>query len=226
MAISQVVAKRSTLVVEELQRPIVRATKPSTLTSSRDRIREAAKSIFAFRGYEASSTAAICRLAGTSQSQLIKHFANKQGLLDAIFEYAWEQINPAISLAIEKVAPPREKLKIMVDIVLTFLEKDREMRTLFLLEGRRIRGDGHMVVLVPGFFEFVKTLDAVVKEMLAKGHLSQQLHPQAVRSAIMGMVEGLIRDQSLAKSSHFPASYSEADVRAILNVFLSACGSA
>jgi AcrR family transcriptional regulator len=204
----------------------VRATKTSTLASSRDRIREAAKSIFASRGFEASSTAAICRLAGTSQSQLIKHFANKQGLLDAIFEYAWEQINPAVSLAIEKIASPREKLKIMVDMVLTFLEKDRELRTLFLLEGRRIRGDGHMVVLVPGFFEFVKTLDAVLKEMLAKGELSPRLHPQAVRSAMMGLVEGLLRDQFLAKPSHFPASYSEADVRAILNAFLSACGSA
>ena len=204
----------------------MRATKTSTLTSSRDRIREAAKSIFASRGFEASSTAAICRLAGTSQSQLIKHFANKQGLLDAIFEYAWEQINPAVSLAIEKIASPREKLKIMVDMVLTFLEKDRELRMLFLLEGRRIRGDGHMVVLVPGFFEFVKTLDAVLKEMLAKGELSPRLHPQAVRSAMMGLVEGLLRDQFLAKPSHFPASYSEADVRAVLNAFLSACGSA
>jgi AcrR family transcriptional regulator len=200
--------------------------KTSTLASSRDRIREAAKSIFASRGFEASSTAAICRLAGTSQSQLIKHFANKQGLLDAIFEYAWEQINPAVSLAIEKIASPREKLKIMVDMVLTFMEKDRELRTLFLLEGRRIRGDGHMVVLVPGFFEFVKTLDAVLKEMLAKGELSPRLHPQAVRSAMMGLLEGLLRDQFLAKPSHFPASYTEADVRAILNAFLSACGSA
>lgn len=222
----QVVVKRSVFVVEQLRTAVVRATKTSALASSRDRIREAAKSLFAANGYEATSTAAICRLAGTSQSQLIKHFGGKQGLLDAIFEYAWEQINPAISLAIEKITSPRDKLSILVDMVLTFLERDRELRTLFLLEGRRIRGDGHMVVLVPGFLEFVKLLDAVLKEMVGKGELSAQLHPQAVRSAMMGMVEGLLRDQSLAKPSHFPASYSQADVRAVFKAFLAECMSA
>ncbi len=48
---------------------------------------------------------------------------------------AMSQINPAIRLATEKVSPPREKLKIMVDMVLSFLEKDAEVRTVFLLEG-------------------------------------------------------------------------------------------
>ena len=124
------------------------------ITSSRERIRESAKALFAERGYEAATTAAICRLAGTSQSQLIKHFTDKQGLLEAILEHAWEQINPAIRLATESVSSPRQKLQILTDMVLSFLEKDRALRTLFLLEGRRIRGDRHMVVLVPGFLEF------------------------------------------------------------------------
>src|SRR5207245_10508730 len=97
-------------------------------------------------GYEATTTAAICRLAGTSQSQLIKHFTNKQGVLEAIFEYAWEQLNPAVQLAIERNPSPTQKLRTVVDMALSFLQKDRDLRTIFLLEGRRIRGDGHMVV--------------------------------------------------------------------------------
>ncbi len=86
--------------------------KTSVLTSSHDRIREAAKALFAERGYEDASTMEICRLAGTSQSQLIKHFTNKQGVLEAIFEHAWEQLNPAVQLAIEKIPSPTDKLKI------------------------------------------------------------------------------------------------------------------
>ncbi len=202
-------------------RNVIRAQQPTVLASSRERMREAAKALFAERGYEATTTAAICRLAGTSQSQIIKHFTDKQGLLEAIFEHAWEQINPAIQLAIEKVSSPREKLKIMVDMVLSFLEKDPELRTLFLLEGRRIRGDGHMVVLVPGFLDFVKRLDSILKEMAANGELVPEIHPQAFRSALMGAFEGLLRDQMLARPSRFPASYSEADAREIMFHFLS-----
>lgn len=197
--------------------------KVSTQTSSRDRLREAAKSLFAERGYEATSTAAICRMARTSQSQLVKHFSSKQGILQAIFEDAWEQINPAVSLAIEKIASPTAKLRITIDMVLSFLAKDRELRALFLLEARRVRGDGHMVVLVPGFLEFVKTLDSVLKEMAVKGELSPRINPQAVRSAMMGAVEGLLRDQMFARRSIFPASYTDDDARTVFSVFLSAC---
>jgi len=197
--------------------------KTAVLASSRDRLREGAKALFAERGYEATTTAAICRLAGTSQSQLIKHFIDKQGVLEAIFEYTWEQLNPAVRLATENIASPREKLRVLIDMVLGFLEKDRAIRSLFLLEGRRIRGDGHMVVLVPGFLEFVKMLDGILKELAAKGELVPNIHPQAFRSALMGAIEGMLRDHMLARTSRLPASYAEADMRAMVSSLLSFC---
>ena len=196
--------------------------KTSILTSSHDRLREAGKDLFAERGFEDTTTAAICRLAGTSQSQLIKHFNNKLGLLEAVFEFAWEQINPAIRLAAERIPSPTDKLKIVVDMMLTFLERDRALRTLFLLEGRRIRGDGHMVVLTPGFLEFIKFLDGILKEMSVKGEISPHINLQALRSGLMGTIEGLLRDQYLARATRFPASFSEADSRVIFSMFLGA----
>ena len=198
------------------------AQKTAVLASSHDRIQEAAKALFAERGFEDASTAEICRLAGTSQSQLIKHFTNKQGILEAIFEHAWEQLNPAVQLAIEKIPSPTDKLKIVIDMVLSFLQRDRDQRTIFLLEGRRMRGDGHMVVLVPGFLDFIRTLDRILKEMIACGELAPGVHPHAIRSALMGAFEGLLRDQMLARTSRFPAAYAEADFRAVLSSFLSA----
>jgi len=195
--------------------------KTSVLASSRERLREAGKTLFAERGYEATSTAAICRLAGTSQSQLIKHFTDKQGMLAAIFEYAWEQINPAVRLATETIPSPKQKLKILVDMVLSFLEKDRALRALLLLEGRRLRGEGHMTMLVPGFLEFVKILDGILKQMADQGELLADIHPQALRSGLMGLIEGMLRDQLLARTARFPASYSDADIRAVFSIFLS-----
>jgi len=200
----------------------VAVRKTGVLTSSHDRVRTAAKDLFAERGYEDSSTAEICRLAGTSQSQLVKHFNSKLGLLEAVFENAWEQINPAIRLAVQKISSPTDKLKIVVDMVLTFLERDRALRTLFLLEGRRIRGDGHMVVLTPGFVEFIHFLDGILEEMAAKGELSPDVHIQALRSGFMGAIEEVLRDQELARTSYFSAAYSETDSRVIFSIFLSA----
>src|SRR6516165_5785857 len=66
----------------------VSAEKNNT-TSSRERILSAAKQLFARNGYENTSTVAIARDAGTSESQLMKHFGSKQGLLMAILDRGW-----------------------------------------------------------------------------------------------------------------------------------------
>ena len=104
-------------------------------------------------------------------------------------------------------------------MVLGFLQKDPPIRTLVLLEGRRIRGDGHMVVLVPGFIEFVKMLDGILKELATQGELAPNIHPQVFRSALMGAAEGMLRDQMLARTSRLPASNTDADMRATVSAF-------
>jgi len=77
--------------------------------------------------------------------------------------------------------------------------------------------------LTPGFVEFIHFLDGILEEMAAKGELSPDVHIQALRSGFMGAIEGMLRDQDLARTSHFPAAYSEADSRVIFSIFLSAC---
>ncbi|HEY6253187.1 MAG TPA: TetR/AcrR family transcriptional regulator [Candidatus Angelobacter sp.] len=191
-----------------------------SVLSSRDRIRESAKALFAQHGYESTSTAAICRQAGTSESQLLKHFESKQGLLEAIFENAWQQINPAIRLATDSIPKSRERLKMLIEMILKFLSKDQELSLLFLLEGRRIRDDGKFVVLVPGFLQFVELVDSILKQLAQEGELAPDIHPEAVRSGLMGAVEGLLRDQLLGRHIKYPAGFSEADVHALCFRFL------
>lgn len=188
---------------------------PTDALTSRQRIEQAAKHLFATRGYEATSTAAIARLARTSESQLLKHFGSKEGLLETILQDAWNSINPALRLATESVASVPEKFRILVEMVLTFLGKDEELRMLLLFEGRRIRRQGETVVLVPGFLEFVSIVDGILEQLAEDGELAPDVTPQALRSAIMGVIEGMMRDRMLAASIHYPASFSEAEMRAI-----------
>jgi AcrR family transcriptional regulator len=187
---------------------------------SRDRIREAAKELFAERGFESTPTAAIVRNAGTSQSQLIKHFENKLGLLEAIFQHGWEHINPALRLATESISSPMDRLKILVDMVLNFLNKDQALCKLLLLEGRRIRDDGKQVVLVPGFLEFVNTVDQTLQRLAERGELA--VRPQALRSSLMGAMEGMLRDRILAKLMGYPADFGDEDIRSMCFIFLAA----
>src|SRR5438270_1804807 len=130
----------------------------SPAASSHDRILQAAKQLFARRGYENSSTVAIARLAGTSESQLMKHFGSKEGLLEAIFDASWEQLSTHFG-ALQAIKSPREKLYSLLETFLNALEGDPATKELMLLEGRRVRKEGNLVVLTRGYLQFVQMVD-------------------------------------------------------------------
>lgn len=188
--------------------------------SSRDRILLSARSLFATQGYEHATTSAIARTAGTSESQLIKHFGSKEGLLEAIFDQAWSGVGEGLGMVMKDCATPFDQLRALSELMIAALEKDRDLRLLLLLEGRRIRKHGSMVVLTQGFLRLVTTIDRILAEMQRGGQLRAGLNVQAVRSALIGALEGLLRDQALAERGSFPAVYDAADLRAAFRLFL------
>src|SRR5215217_3677954 len=124
---------------------IEREGETSVELSSHDRILQSGRELFAEDGYENTTTSAIARRAGTSESQLIKHFGSKEGLLEAIFDGAWNRMSQAIQRIEDGGAPPLARLQALTELMIGALEGDRQLRTLMLLEGRRIRKHGHMV---------------------------------------------------------------------------------
>ncbi|MGZ4789913.1 MAG: TetR/AcrR family transcriptional regulator [Terriglobales bacterium] len=183
--------------------------------SSHDRILAAAKRLFASQGYEATSTMAIARLAGTSESQMMKHFGSKEGLLEAILDQGWKRMGPRLK-EIQPMPAGAPKLMALLGLVIETLNHDPDLKELYLLEGRRIRREGRHVVLSPGYIAFVEIVDGVLKEMAATGQLRTGMRPDAVRSGIMGMAEGVMRDQVLSRRrGEFTADYTDEDFKAL-----------
>jgi AcrR family transcriptional regulator len=183
--------------------------------SSRDRLLLAGRELFAEDGYESTTTSAIARRAGTSESQLIKHFSSKEGLLEGIFEQAWQRMAQGVAHVREGEAPPLERLRALTELLIAAMEGDRQLRTLMLLEGRRIRKRGHQVLLTRGFQQALALVDGLLGDLQRAGMLRPDLHPEAVRSALVGAFEGLLRDQLLSERGGFPARYDGAELRAV-----------
>jgi AcrR family transcriptional regulator len=59
---------------------------------SRNNIFGAAACLMAVRGFDRTTTSAIARAAGTSESQMIKHFSSKEGILVAIMDQFWNRV--------------------------------------------------------------------------------------------------------------------------------------
>lgn len=196
--------------------------KPTPTLSSHDRILEAAKRLFATHGYENTSTVAIARGAGTSESQLMKHFGSKQGLLVAIFDRGWASISERLRAG--HPSSPADRLAETMEAIAVELEGDPDLKVLMSLEGRRVRKDSTDVVMSRGFRQFIERIDTILAEMRRAGQIRSDLNLDAVRAAYLGMMEGLLRDQVVASRSQLRASYDLEDVRRVLELLIPAFG--
>jgi TetR/AcrR family fatty acid metabolism transcriptional regulator len=196
----------------------VRAMPP---VSSHDRILMAAKRLFALNGYENTSTVAIAREAGTSESQLMKHFGSKRGLLAVILDRGWNSVMARVQTAPANSATV-DRLSYVLEAFVTELENDPDLKNLMVLEAGRVRKDNRDVMIGPGFQQFSELLSGMLTEMRDQGQIRSDLSLEAVRAALVGMTEGLLRDQVLAQRSEFHASYTSDDLKKALRVLISA----
>lgn len=188
--------------------------------SSRNRILVTAKTLFASLGYDNTSTAVIARNAGTSESQLMKHFGGKAGLLETIFTEGWNKINGQLEECFKNANDLNGKLSCIPTVVLTNLDQDLELKTLVLLEGHRMREVARLTPQESGYGRFLALIDDSIERAVAEGEFKQPVPAWPLRSALVGMVEGCIRDQVLAARANFPANYTSEDCRSLFSRFI------
>src|SRR5271156_4091488 len=163
--------------------PETAAVESMPSVSSHDRILRSAKRLFARNGYENPSTVAIAREAGTSESQLMKHFGSKQGLLLAIFDRGWAGIIERVQ-ALHRTAPPAARLMATLQAMIIEVDNDSDLKELMALEARRVRKDNRDVLLSYGYQQFAEIVHGLLSEMRDQGHIHPDVNLDAVRAAI------------------------------------------
>ena len=189
---------------------------------TRTRLLVVGKTLFAQRGYEQTSTSAISRQAGTSESQLMRHFEGKRGLLAAIFDDGWRMLNQQVHTAVAGSGNAVEAMDAMLNTVIKAFERDEELACVLLLEGRRIHCGEHGVVLSQGYLEFINLLQRLVGEAQAQAARTAALNSAAVSSALVGAAEGMIRDRLIALQSAHRPGFSLEDVERIFRQLIGA----
>jgi AcrR family transcriptional regulator len=193
---------------------------PINEVPSRTRLLLSARKLFAENGYESTSTASIARMAGTSESQLIKHFGGKASLLDAIFVDGWNSLTTWLQQQLPTTLSPTERLRLIPRLMFEALQRDPELRQLLLLEGRRIRKEGRLATLTDGFLGFVKLVDATLADMRNAGELRSDLNAQAIRSALIGLTEGALRDQLLSERAGTPKEFTPENIGSLVDALV------
>lgn len=176
------------------------------------RLLNAGKTLFARSGYEQTSTATIARESGSSESQLIRYFGGKAGLLEAIFNESWSHLNELMQEHLSKSGNGRDAIIRLLTVLSQAFSRDHDTAFLFLFEGRRIRGNTQAVVLSKGYHEFLTVLDALIERGQQDGSFRKDISPQVMASAMLGCAEGMLRDRLIAERSNEPHPYDDAVV--------------
>ena len=169
--------------------------------------------LFSRNGYEQTSTAAIAREAGSSESQLIRYFGGKAGLLEAVFNEAWSALNDEIQRHIGEATHGRDAILRILGLVLDAFGRDHDIAFLFLFEGRRMRGGTHEVLISKGFMRFTEVMLALIVKGQQDGSFRNDVPPAVIASAMLGCAEGMMRDRVLAERNHLPNPFDENAVR-------------
>jgi AcrR family transcriptional regulator len=188
------------------------------------RLMEAGKVLFAQFGFEQTSTAAISKEAGTSESQLVRYFKSKAGLLEAIFNESWTGLNAHIQRVVVAAADAREALASVLHSISEAFGKDPDIAYLMLFEGRRVRGGGSEIVLSQGFLEFENLIRVLIHRGKRDGTFRPVASDDAIASALLGATEAMIRDRLVAQRSGKELPYSDEEIRSVFLAFISGLG--
>lgn len=180
--------------------------------TSRMRLLNAGKTLFAKSGYEQTSTAAIARESGSSESQLIRYFGGKAGLLEAIFNESWSGLNEYVQQHIAEAAHGRDAIIRILSLMIQAFSRDHDIAFLFLFEGRRMRGGSHEVLLSKGFVQFLQVVDMLIERGRDDGSFRIDVNSKVMCSAMLGCAEGMVRDRVLAERNREPMPFTDDEI--------------
>ncbi|MCU1349852.1 MAG: TetR family transcriptional regulator [Acidobacteria bacterium] len=193
---------------------------PDSTQTSRARLLEAGKRLFARLGYEQASTSAIAREAGTSESQLVRYYRGKAGLLEAIFNESWQPLNQQVQHVVAGATDSHEALLGVLATLTAALGNDHDLAFLLLFEGRRIRSGSTEIFLSQGFVDFTNLIRLLINRGKRDGTFRATLSDSALVSALTGAAEAMIRDRLVAERAGKPNPFNEDEVREVFDALL------
>ena len=177
------------------------------------RLMSAGKALFARLGYDLAATAAIAREAGTSESQLVRYFGGKAGLLEAICNEDWQALN--IRLRNGAVESPHAQGALLNLAMMTgaAFADDPDFGYLAIFEEHRLRAGDAALLNSQGYLDFNAMVMRLIRRGQRDGSFAAGLNEAFLEAAIIGALESMLRGRLTAQRAGKPPPGSDEDFR-------------
>ena len=181
-------------------------------------IAQAAKMVFAERGYQGATLEEIAQRAGMSKATIYIYYKNKDDLFIQVVEELIHTAMTETTREASSVQPPVAKLAAIVRSQITFYEREREFFRIYLNEKHGLEvapKDPHKQALRAMYLQMVDVLTKVLQEGIDSGVL-QSMDSRRLAFFLQEMMNSVLvqRIQGKAKTS------VDEDVAQLLDLFL------
>ena len=202
-----------------MMRQSTRAAKQEILRSFMETtIAQAAKEVFAERGYQRATLEEIAQRAGMSKATIYLYYRNK----DDLFLHAVEEfVNAAMAATAQEATtakPPLEKLYGMVRGKVEFYEREREFFRIYLNEKQGLEvapKDPHKQALRAMYLQGVQTLAGVLQEGIDAGVL-RPMESRRLAFFLQEMISNVLEQRIQGQLD----TSVEEDIELLLSLFL------
>lgn len=168
----------------------------------RERILDAAEKVFARAGFYQSRVSEIARDAGVADGTIYLYFKSKDDLLISVFESRMERINHHLTLALEGLATPTERLMALLRTYLGLVNDNPQLAEVLTIELRQ-SSKFMKEYANPRFGEFLKLVASVVAEGQAQGEFAAAIPPAHAARMIFGILDELALAWLLGRGEQF-----------------------
>jgi AcrR family transcriptional regulator len=178
--------------------PRRRLTREDKRQANRARILQAARKVFAQRGYHGATIAQIADEAGLSNGAVYYNFANKEDLFLALLDQWRAELIQDIGKAVGRPgsAEPQRPFQDEVLHVVAALKRGHEWRLLlFEFVTYAARNPQFRERFVAGRQKFKGALASALAERTAAHHIQPVLSPEQLAALLTALVNGLALDE-------------------------------
>jgi len=158
--------------------------------TTRERIVAAAVSLFAERGYDATSVNQVVLRAGVAKGALYHHFASKDDLLYEVYRELVDRQLAGLTEILARALPPADTLReVIADLVVTTAARAGEAKV-FFRESHRL-GDDNQARVRGARRAIHDAVTELVRSAQASGAFAAVASPEMVTFTVFGVINEL-----------------------------------
>ncbi len=155
----------------------------------RERILDAAETVFAQHGFFAAKVSEIAKEAGVADGTIYLYFKNKDDLLISLFESRMERVNAYLATNVAKHRAPKEKLIAFIRAYLALVKEQPAAAEVLTVELRQSAKFMKGQPANPKFAELLRLLASIVADGQAEGIFTDAIPAPVAARMIFGLVD-------------------------------------